>query len=179
MARRVPAHPEICAYSPQICAIFLPVNEKRELLRHLLATLAYRASRTLENAPSEFADFGGTGRRPVVILAHMGDLMAWACSIAEGKSAWRPVQPLPWPQEQERFFETLGAFDRFLASESPIQAPIERLLQGPVADALTHVGQLAIMRRMAGSPTRGENFYIADIAAGQVSSDQPEPIRKP
>jgi hypothetical protein len=84
---------------------------------------------------------------------------------------------LPWADEQRRFFAALQAFDAYLASAAPLQAPVERLLQGPVADALTHVGQLAMLRRLAGCPTRGENFYVAAIAAGQVGADQPLPVK--
>jgi hypothetical protein len=153
------------------------MDEKRELLRHSLATLAYRAARTLEGAPETFAEFNGAGRQPVQILAHMGDLFEWALSIAAGKQHWHESKPLPWPAERQRFFALLQELDAFLASTEPLQAPVERLLQGPVADALTHVGQLAMLRRLAGSPTPGENFYVANIAAGQVGADQPAPVK--
>jgi hypothetical protein len=153
------------------------MDEKRDLFRHTLATLAYRTVRALEIAPESFADFSGAGRPPVQILAHMGDLLHWALSMAQGNPAWRESQPLTWPQEEQRFFAALAAFDAFLASSVPVQAPIERLLQGPVADALTHAGQLAMLRRLAGSPTRGENFYVAAICIGQVGPVQPEPVK--
>jgi hypothetical protein len=153
------------------------MDDKRELLRHALATLAYRAARALDGAPEEFAGFNGAGRQPVVILAHMGDLFDWALSMAEGKLSWHNSEPLPWDAEKQRFFASLGAFDAYLASGEPIHAPIERLFQGPVADALTHVGQLAMMRRLAASPTVGENFYVAAVAVGQVSGDQPAPVQ--
>jgi hypothetical protein len=153
------------------------MDEKRELLRHSLATLAYRAARALEAAPDGFAAFALAGRQPVQILAHMGDLFDWALSIAEGNQRWQNSTPLLWADEQRRFFASLQAFDACLASAAPLQAPVERLLQGPVADALTHVGQLAMLRRLAGSPTRGENFYVAAITAGQVGADQPAPAK--
>jgi hypothetical protein len=149
----------------------------RELLRHTLAALAYRAARALENAPETFAGFAGAGRQPLQILAHMGDLFDWALSMGAGNPRWQNSQPLPWPEEEKRFFASLGAFDDLLASADPLHAPIERLFQGPVADALTHVGQLAMLRRLAGCPTRGENFYVAAIATGQVSADQPAPVK--
>lgn len=154
-----------------------PMDEKRDLLRHTLPTLAYRTVRALEDAPPSFANFDNAGHRPVQILAHMGDLLHWALSIAEGNPAWRHSQPLAWPQEQQRFFAALAAFDACLASSAPVQAPIERLLQGPVADALTHTGQLAMLRRLAGVPIRGENFYVAAIAIGRVGAVQPEPVK--
>ena len=153
------------------------MDTERELLRHTLATLAYRTTRALENAPGSFAEFDGAGRRPVEILAHMGDLFDWALSMAEGKPAWRNSKPLAWGEEQERFFAALAAFDAYLASPAELRAPAERLFQGPIADALTHAGQLAMMRRLAGAPIRGENYYVADIAAGRVGARQAAPVK--
>jgi hypothetical protein len=153
------------------------MDEKRALLRHTLATVAYRATRALEAAPEEFGGFDGAGRRPVEILAHMGDLMYWALRKAWGELGWSESTPLTWAEESARFYTELGAFDAYLASDQPLHTPAERLMQGPVADALTHVGQLAMLRRMAGSPTRGESFFPAAIAAGQVSAEQPEPVK--
>jgi hypothetical protein len=155
------------------CAIVSGMDEKRELLRHMLATLAYRAARALDGAPDHFAGFAGAGRMPVQILAHMGDLFDWALSAAVGKEQWRTTQPQKWKQEQQRFFQALGTFDAFLASGGELKVPVERLLQGPVADALTHVGQLAMLRRLSGSPTHGENFVVAAIVVGQVGAVQP------
>jgi hypothetical protein len=153
------------------------MDDKRELLRHMLATLAYRAARALDGAPEQFASFDGAGRRPVAILAHMGDLFDWALRMASGNPSWHNSEPLTWDKEKQRFFAALGAFDGFLASEEPLQAEIERLFQGLVADALTHVGQLAMLRRLAGSPTVGENFYVVAISMGQVDREQPAPIQ--
>ncbi|MDR3754740.1 MAG: hypothetical protein P4K93_13885 [Terracidiphilus sp.] len=153
------------------------MDSQSDLLRHTLATLAYRTSRALENAPESFANFDGAGRRPVQILAHMGDLFDWALSMAQGKPAWHNSETLAWPEEQQRFFAALGAFDQYLASDAPIQAPVERLLQGPIADALSHAGQLAMLRRLAGAPIRGENYYVASITVGQVDAAQPAPVK--
>jgi len=152
------------------------MDDQRALLRHTLATLAYRTTRALENAPDSFADFSGAGRRPVQILAHMGDLFHWSLSMALGSPGWHNSQPLAWQAEQQRFFAALSAFDAFLASSAPLHAPAERLFQGPIADAFTHVGQLAMLRRLAGAPTHGENFYVASIATGQVGPAQPDPV---
>ena len=102
------------------------------------------------------------------ILAHMGDLFDWAASHALGSPAWKTSDPLPWEQEVARFFSSLAKFDAVLATEAPLACPAERLFQGPIADAITHVGQLAMLRRLAGSPMLGENYYKADIAIGQV-----------
>jgi len=153
------------------------MDAKRELLRHTLATVAYRATRALEGSTEEFASFDGAGKRPDRILAHMGDLFDWALSMAAGKPSWHNSTPLEWEAEQQRFYAALQAFDGFLAGEEELQAPEEKLIQGPLADALTHVGQLATLRRMAGVPARGENFYVAKIAAGQVSAVQPAAVK--
>jgi len=153
------------------------MDEKRELLRHSLAALAYRATRALEDAPAAFANFDGAGRQPDQILAHMGDLFDWALSMSAGKPSWHSSEPLPWVEEQKRFFAALHDFDAYLESGERLHAPIERLLQGPVADALTHVGQLAMLRRLAGSAARGENFYVAEIVSGQVGAEQAAPVK--
>lgn len=152
-------------------------DSELELFRHTLATLAYRAAKGVGNAPEHFADFrGGEGlRTPIQILAHMGDLFDWALSIAQGKQAWQNSKPLPWDKEVERFFGALQKFDEFLASGAAVEPPLRKLFQGPVADALTHVGQIAILRRMAGAPIKGENYYKAEITAGKVDSDQARP----
>ena len=152
----------------------------RQLLRHTLATLAYRAGKTLRDAPESFATFstGEKGRTPTHILAHMGDLFDWALSIAQGQQAWHDSEPLPWPEEIKRFFKTLEAFDDYLASDAPLAATMEKLFQGPIADALTHAGQIAMLRRMAGCPMRGENYYRAEIVAGRVGQDQAAPVRE-
>ena len=155
-------------------------DPKRALLRHALATVAYRTSKAVRNAPAGFADFhAGEGvRTPGQILAHIGDLFDWALSIAKGKPAWRDSKPLPWEKEVERFFAALKSFDDFLASNAPMEAPLEKLFQGPIADALTHVGQLAILRRLARAPVKGESYYAAEIVAGRVGMEQATPKKE-
>lgn len=149
-------------------------NDKRELLRHTVATLAYRGGKAVKNAPAEFQEFrvGDRTRTPGEILAHIGDLLDWALSIAVGKQTWHNSKPLPWDDEVARFFAALEAFDSYLASDKPLAAPPENLFQGPVADALTHVGQIAMLRRVAGGPIRGENYFKAEIEAGRVGAEQ-------
>ncbi len=155
-------------------------NAQRQLLRHTLATMAYRAAKSLRDAPDSFADFssGDKGRTPVQILAHMGDLFDWALCIAKGAQAWHDSTPLPWNQEVERFFTAMKAFDDILASDAPLAASPEKLFQGPVADALNHTGQINMLRRMAGCPVRFENYYRAEITAGRVGADQAKPGRE-
>src|ERR1035438_9538757 len=121
------------------------MSDARILLRHTIATIAYRGGKTIRNAPATFADYGApeTSRTPAKILTHIGDLMDWALSLADGNQKWRDSTPLPWEKEGERFFAALKKFDDFLASDHPLQAPIEKLFQGPIADALTHVAKVA------------------------------------
>ncbi|MCE9619190.1 MAG: hypothetical protein K8R92_04705 [Planctomycetes bacterium] len=142
-------------------------------LRHTLATLAYRAGRVCENAPPGFSDFRATDstRTAGAVLAHMGDLLDWAANLATGSPKWQTAAPLSWPQETDRFFAMLARLDGVLASDAPLACPMERLFQGPIADALTHVGHLAMLRRAAGSPMLGENYFKADIAIGRVGKD--------
>ncbi|HEY1896221.1 MAG TPA: hypothetical protein VGG62_08125 [Terracidiphilus sp.] len=153
------------------------MDEKRELLRHTVASLAYRVARVLDGAPEDFAQFEGAGRQPVQILAHMSDLFDWALSTVQGREKWHTSRPHSWAIEIQRFFAALHAFDAYLASSEPMYAAMEPLFQGPIADAFTHVGQLAMMRRLAGSPTRGENFYVADVRVGQVGAEQPAAVQ--
>ena len=153
------------------------MDEKRALLRHMLATIAYRTVRALEDSTPAFAAYAGAGKRPDQILAHMGDLFDCALSMFAGQPLWQNSAALDWDAEQLRFFGSLRRFDEFLAGTEELHAPMERLAQGPVADALTHVGQLAMLRRMAGTPTRGENFYVASIATGQTGPEQPGPVK--
>ncbi len=150
------------------------------MLRHTVATLAYRAGKALRGAPENFANFdtGEKGRTPARILAHMGDLFDWALSIARGNQSWNDSTPLPWNQEVERFFKSLEAFDDYLASDQPLNASPEKIFQGAVADALTHTGQINMLRRMAGCPIRGENYYRAEITVGRVGPDQAAPNRE-
>lgn len=152
-------------------------DPKRELLRHTVATLAYRGGKAVRTAPAEFADFGGGGRTPGQILAHIGDLLDWALSIAKGAREWRVAKPLPWIQEVERFFAALKTFDDYLVSFQTLHSSAEKLFQGPIADALTHVGQIAMLRRLAGSPISGESYYDADIVPGRVGDEQTSPKR--
>ena len=154
------------------------MDSARQLLRHSLATLAYRAAKPLHGAPDSFCKFKASAdvRTPVEILAHIGDLLDWALSAARGQQKWRESAPQPWPQETSRFFAALEALDAYLASDAPLGAPPEKLLQAPIADALTHIGQIAMLRRLASAPVRAENYYVARITTGTVGADQPAPV---
>ena len=152
----------------------------RDLLRHTVATLAYRGGKTLRGAPAEFAGYRAaqTTRTPSQIVAHIGDLLDWSLSVAKGKEEWHNSAPLAWHREVERFFAALERFDAYLAADAPLHESAEKLFQGPIADALTHVGQIAMLRRMAGSAVRGENYHRAEIAAGRVGPEQTPPRRE-
>lgn len=149
----------------------------RQLLRHAVATVAYRGGKAVRGAPESFAGFkiGDKPRTPAQILAHIGDLYDWALSCVKGKQEWHNSTPLPWPQEIQRFFKTLQAFDDYLATDSPLGFPAEQVFQGAVADSLTHVGQIAMLRRLAGCPMKSENYFRADIAMGRVGEQQAAP----
>lgn len=155
-------------------------NPNRQLLRHTLATVAYRGCKTLRDAPPSFAAFraADSSRTSAQILAHIGDLYDWSLSIARGAEAWHNSQPLDWHREVDRFFAALKAFDDYLATDQPLHASIEKLFQGPIADSLTHIGQLAMLRRLAGFPIKGENYAVAEITSGRVGADQPNPRRE-
>lgn len=160
------------------------VVHSRAFFRHILATIAYRGSKALRNAPEAFPSFraGDSSRSPAQILAHMADLLEWTLRLVEGveswRDAWRPVAPGTWNSDVARFFQALKRLDAFLATAEPNAMSIEILFQGPISDVLTHIGQLAMMRRLAGSPVRGEVMIIADVKTGRVGLDQAPPKRE-
>ncbi|HXB67268.1 MAG TPA: hypothetical protein VNY05_03445 [Candidatus Acidoferrales bacterium] len=178
-------------------AVEMQLGMQVEMLRHTVATLAYRGGKTLRGAPPDFSAFrAGEGtsqqstgqqgagqpgtnqpgtRQPGQILAHMCDLLDWALKLADGTHEWREKPPQLWEQDTARFFAGLEALDQRLASTAPLGVPAGKLFQGPIADALTHTGQIAMLRRMAGAPVRSENYFKADIQAGRAGADQSPP----
>jgi len=160
------------------------MSDKRDLLRHTVATVAYRGAKAVRGAPASFATYATpgasstTGRTPAKIVAHIGDLFDWGLSIAKGAQAWHDSTPLPWDKEVARFFTALERFDEYLASEAPLACEPEQLFQGPIADALTHIGQLAMLRRLAGAKITAENYYQAEIVTGRVGASQTAPKRE-
>jgi hypothetical protein len=158
----------------------------RGFLRHTVATLAYRSRKILTDVPSNFSSFcardplkGTQGTRSAgEILAHVCDLFDWGTALARGEHSWRETKPQAWEADVARYFDALARFDAALAADLPLGSSAERLFQGPVADALTHIGQLALMRRLAGAPVRGENYFKAEIAAGRVGVEQAPPQRE-
>jgi hypothetical protein len=144
------------------------------MLRHTVATLAYRAAKAIRGAPASFAEFraGDGARTPVQIVAHMGDLFDWALSLLKGQWVYVQSTPQSWERELEHFDAALLAFDDYLASDASLGMPVEKLFQGPIADALTHVGQIAFLRRLANVPIRAESYPRSDIVVGRVGREQ-------
>jgi hypothetical protein len=152
----------------------------RELLRHALATIAYRGGNVLRSAPADFGTFriAPASRSPVEILGHICDVLDWGLSMAEGEQRWPDTRSSVWQEQVDRFFKALAAFDEYLASDRELGFPAARLLQGPVADSLTHVGQIAMLRRLADSPVKGENYAKARITTGVVGEQQQAAVRE-
>ena len=150
------------------------MDDKRALLRHTVATVAYRGGKAVRGAPASFASFSGDGtdRTAVKILAHIGDLYDWALTQAKGAEAWNDSTPLDWDREVDRFFAALQRFDDYLASDAPLAVTPEKLFQGAIADSLTHIGQIAILRRLGGAKMKSENYSRADIVSGRVGPEQ-------
>ncbi len=156
------------------------MNEVRAFLRHATAVIAYRGAKTLRGAPPEFAHFKAspTTRTPLEILAHIGDLLEVSAARLRGPAQWRESTPDSWERHVARFHAALASIDEALASSEPIDVPLDRWYQGPFADALTHVGQLAMLRRMSGAPMKGEAYFFADVRPGRVGADQVAPEAK-
>ena len=156
------------------------MDDKRALLRHAVATIAYRGGKAVRGVPEGFGEFSaGQGvRSPGQLLAHIGDLLDWALSLAKGAQAWTPIPPAGWDKDAARFHQALKQLDDFLASDAPLGAPPEQLFQGPIADSLTHVGQIVMLRRLAGGVMRSENYARADVVAGRVGTEQTVPKRE-
>jgi len=158
----------------------IPTDSSRSLLRHFLATIAYRGGKAIRNAPAGFGSFRAEGsmNTPVMVLAHIGDLIQWADRWCRGDPVYQVSEPLAWDMEIRRFHEALERFDRHLASGGTIEASVEALFQAPIADALTHIGQLALLRRIAGAPVLGEAYRLAEIVPGRLGPEQARPGRE-
>ncbi|MGH7619277.1 MAG: hypothetical protein ACREPM_18835 [Gemmatimonadaceae bacterium] len=149
-------------------------SSARDLLRHTVATVAYRGGKAVRGAPADFSAFraAASSRSAGEILAHVGDLYDWAWCLAKGEHTWSRAPVGAWDADVERFFTVLGRFDAYLASAQPLGRSAEELFQGPVADSLTHIGQISMLRRLAGAPVRGENYFKAEIVRGRVGAGQ-------
>ena len=151
-----------------------PAATALQMLRHTIATLAYRAEKVLRAAPDDFAGrrAGPHSRSALEILGHLGDLMEWGERLARGQYRWQPAPPAPWAESLERFFRALAGLDAALAADPAPGHPPEQIFQGPVADALTHIGQLALLRGLHGSAVRPESYARAEIQVGRVGRAQ-------
>jgi len=146
---------------------------KREVLRHMVATVAYRGGLAVVDAPRGFASFRAheTTRTPGEILAHIGDLLEGSLYLLKGEMVFLTSTPLSWKEEITRFFSAIKNLDSYLVSDAPLAYPVEKLVQGPIGDALTHVGQIVILRRMSGNPIRSAAYFTAEIVAGEVNEE--------
>ena len=149
----------------------MSLDSKREVLRHMVATVAYRGGVAVVDAPESFATFHvhETTRTPGEILAHIGDLLEGSLHLCKGEMIFLTSTPLTWKEEIARFFSAVKTFDSYLATEAPLACPVEKLVQGPIGDALTHVGQIVMLRRIAGTPIRPTAYFTAEIVAGEVN----------
>jgi hypothetical protein len=154
------------------------MDEKRAMLIHFLAAIAYRAQKALRGCPDEFGcfDVGHKVRTPAELVRHITSVLGYARTFFIGGS-YRP-EPLPtFSDEIGRMHQMIEDLARNIDSGAPFLNGLteERLLQGPLADAMTHVGQLAMLRRIAGVPVPPENFIVADIDPHRLGMDQPDP----
>ena len=152
----------------------MPHADEIRLLRHTLATLAYRGGKVLREFPVEAAErrFAPALRTPRELVSHLADLMEWARSLTEGESRWQAGDSPDWQSACARFFAGLAALDHALAQADPRSRPPGQIFQGPIADALTHVGQLALLRGAFGAPVKPESFARAEIEVGRVGREQ-------
>lgn len=153
-------------------------TRERELLRHIVATIAYRGGKALRDAPPGFGSVRAaeTSRSAVEILAHIGDLFDWCLALADGEHRWDPKASDAWDDQVARFHAGLAALDARFASDDELGMEPTRLIQGPLADSLTHIGQIALLRGIAASPVRGENYFKAQVEVGRTGADQASPV---
>ncbi|MCA1573916.1 MAG: hypothetical protein LC770_05130 [Acidobacteria bacterium] len=155
------------------------MDEKRVLLRHFLAALAYRTQKALRGAPSDFGSFRAAEgvRTPAELVRHMTSVLGYALTFFVG-GRYKP-DPLPSLEDEIlRFHRMLQDLARNLEVGTPLLQEMspEQLIQGPFADAMTHAGQLAMLRRLAGVPVAPENFVFAKIDPDRLGPDQADPV---
>lgn len=153
------------------------MDDKRQLLKHFLAALAYRTQKALRDAPASYATYRAAPgvRTPHELLFHMSSVLGYARTHFIG-GAYRPSAKPTLSEEVERFHGILEDLGLHLDKGTPLRGTTpERLLQGPFADAMTHAGQLAMLRRLAGSPIPPENFIEAEITDANLGPTQAQP----
>ncbi|MCH8822028.1 MAG: hypothetical protein IH984_00845 [Planctomycetes bacterium] len=156
------------------------MNNDLRFLRHMLAVIAYRGGKVLRHAPDGFGitRVREDTRSAVEILSHINDTLQWGLTAVQGKQEWQEQAHGEWPAQVDRFFDVLKRFDEALKSTDELPCSAERLIAGPLADSLTHIGQLSTLRKLAGSAVLGENYFVADIEIGKVGRDQAAPKRE-
>jgi hypothetical protein len=155
------------------------MDAKREMLRHFLAALAYRTQKALRDAPAEFAWFqaGAKVRTPLELVRHMDSVLGYARTYFVG-GTYQPPQLQDFQATIAHFHEVLTDLARHLSEGTELRGiTAEQILQGPFSDAMTHAGQLALLRRLAGSPVPPENFIFAEVQASNLGPDQPLPSK--
>lgn len=156
------------------------MNNDLQLIRHLLAVIAYRGGKVLRGAPEGFGNVRvrEDTRSAVEILVHINDVLLWGLTAVQGKQQWNEQVPGEWCDQVDRFFDVLKLFDDELKQVDELSCSVERLIAGPLADPLTHIGQLSTLRKIAGSTVMGENYFVAAIKLGRVGREQPAPNRE-
>lgn len=154
------------------------MDDRRKLLNHFLAALAYRTQKALRDAPDDFGSFQAMEnvRTPAELVRHMTSVLGYARTFFIG-GHYRPEPLESLDEEIERFHEMIGLLSQHLRDDPFLEGLTEeRLLQGPLSDAMTHAGQLALLRRLAGAPIPPENFIVAEIKPERLGRDQPRPV---
>ena len=154
------------------------MNASRRLLQHFLAALAYRTQKALRGAPASFGEFDicSNTRTPHELVWHMTGLMGYARTMLRG-GTFEPPRLATFGDEIARFHDTVQAlWSDFGDPSLTAQISDEQFLQGPLSDAMTHAGQLAMLRRLHGSPVPSENFIFADVSAANVGRSQALPV---
>jgi len=153
------------------------MSNKCEMLRHFLASIAYRGTKAIKNAPEIYPNlYIGKGvRTPVRILHHITGVLTYAHSFYEHYDTTH-FDMTSWDAEVDKFYNILLKLDKSFQEKKPSEVTEDQLLQGPLSDSMAHIGQLLMLRRMADSPVPSENFIFADIRKGEVGSDQPDPV---
>jgi hypothetical protein len=153
------------------------MSEKRGMLRHFIASIAYHTTKAIRDAPAMYPEFDpGKGvRTPRQIIHHIAGVLTYAHSFFEDYETTY-LEHQTWDAEISRFYEILSKLDNSLKEKDPRTVTEEQLLQGPLSDAMAHIGQLLMLRRLVGSPVPSENFIFAEITKGVVGPNQPEPV---
>ena len=153
------------------------MSNKSEMLRHFLASITYRATKAIKNVPETYPahDLGKGVKTPLRILHHITGVLTYAHSFFEHYDTTH-IDVKSWDAEVGEFYSILSKLDKSIQEKKPKEVTEEQLLQGPLSDAMTHIGQLSMLRRLADSPLPSENFIFADVRKGAVGPNQPDPI---